>query len=97
MGTQRWENLPVYPRRAMDVLADPPRLFQPDEQHPCLGQQEQMLEALAESRRGPIDPRDAALEDLRQQLTETREERDRYIARCRVLEATLDEVRRVVR
>ena len=44
-----------------------------------------------------VDMRDAAIEDLRQQLEEARAERDRYIARCVELEIRMEEIRRFVR
>jgi hypothetical protein len=43
------------------------------------------------------DMRDAAINDLRQQLAEARAERDRYIARCVELEIRMEEIRGLVR
>jgi len=44
-----------------------------------------------------IDMRDAALDDLRDQLEDARADRDRAQARCRELEMRLDAIREVVR
>jgi hypothetical protein len=44
-----------------------------------------------------IDMRDAALDDLRDQLEGARADRDRAQARCRELELRLDAIREVVR
>lgn len=44
-----------------------------------------------------VDMRDAALDDMRQQLAEARADRDRAEARCAELERRLEVIREVVK